>query len=262
MKLRFEITVIVALFLGMAYSCKEEPKYTPISTEKNNSVKNPIDPNGLANETLSNELHEVVVKEVLPTTKYVYVRVEENKEQFWIATTKQEIKIGEVYYYKRSLLKTNFESKEHNRTFDKIYLVTSLVQADHGNKQPSMDMTKSTSESDPVAKPVEKPAEKSQRVIDQKGSIKIAELVENYKKYDGKTVQISGECVKINSNIMERNWIHIKDGSKDDYDLVITSATFVPEGTVITMKALVTLNKDFGAGYKYELILENGILVP
>ena len=60
---------------------------------------------------------------------------------------------------------------------------------------------------------------------------------------------------------MGRNWIHIKDGSKDDYDLVITSNTFVQEGSMITMKATVTLNKDFGAGYKYDLILENGIIV-
>jgi len=28
------------------------------------------------------------------------------------------------------------------------------------------------------------------------------------------------------------------------------------------MKATVSLNKDFGAGYTYDLILENGVLVP
>jgi len=61
---------------------------------------------------------------------------------------------------------------------------------------------------------------------------------------------------------MKRNWIHLKDGSKDDFDLVITSDTFVPEGKVVTIKATVTLNKDFGAGYKYDLILENGTIVP
>ena len=31
---------------------------------------------------------------------------------------------------------------------------------------------------------------------------------------------------------------------------------------MITIKATVTLNKDFGAGYKYDLILENGIIIP
>lgn len=262
MKLRYKLTVIVALFLGVAYSCKEEPKYTPISSEKNSSTVNTMDPNGLGNKTLSNELHTVVVKEVLPTTKYVYLNVEENGEQFWIATMKQEVKVGETYYYKRSLLKTNFESKEYNRTFDKIYLVTSLVGANHGKEQPSMNTNNPVVETAPIAKPIAKPLADSQRNIVQKGSIKIAELVENFKKYEGKTIQITGECVKVNSNIMDRNWIHLKDGSKDDYDLVITSDVFVPEGKIVTMKGLVTLNKDFGAGYKYDLILENGSIVP
>ena len=60
---------------------------------------------------------------------------------------------------------------------------------------------------------------------------------------------------------MGRNWIHIKDGSKDDYDLVITSDIVVPQGQLITMTGTVTLNKDFGASYKYDIIIENGVLV-
>ena len=60
---------------------------------------------------------------------------------------------------------------------------------------------------------------------------------------------------------MNRNWIHLQDGSKNDYDLVITSDTFVPEGKIITIQALVSLNRDFGAGYSYDLILENGTII-
>ena len=71
-------------------------------------------------------------------------------------------------------------------------------------------------------------------------------MVKDPKKYEGKTVQISGKCVKVNPNIMNRNWLHIKDGTKDDFDLVITSDTFFPEGSEVTMKATVVLNKDFG----------------
>jgi hypothetical protein len=36
--------------------------------------------------------HTVVIKEVLPTQKYVYLKVSENGgEEFWIATLKQEV---------------------------------------------------------------------------------------------------------------------------------------------------------------------------
>lgn len=261
MIIKLKLPVILTIVIFMVLSCKKEPEYIPLSTgHKNSGQSSGMSSN--ANESLSNELHAVTVKEILEATRYVYLKVEEEKELFWIAVRKQDVKIGETYYYKRALLKTNFESKEHNKLFEKIYLVTNLVQAEnHGNDQGAIPkMSSDKPKINPSAS--EQQATKKTVKIGQNGSISIAELVENYKKYEGKTVQISGKCVKINANIMDRNWIHIKDGSKDDYDLVITTETFVPEGTIITIKATVSLNKDFGAGYQYDLILENGIIIP
>lgn len=264
MILKIRLTLITAIVLIIVSSCNKGPKVISSSDDPNNSDKSTgiftKEPSNQLNTKVpvNNDLHTVVVKEILTTIKYVYLFVEENKEQFWIATRKQNVNIGETYFYKGGLLKTNFESKEHNRVFDTIYLVTSLVQTDHGNNMDKPELDKSQSKQSNK----DDNLTEFQEINQKSGSIKIAELVENYKKYEGKTVQLSGKCVKINPNIMGRNWIHLKDGSKDDYDLVITSDTFVPEGSVITIKATVTLNKDFGAGYKYDLILENGTLVP
>ncbi len=60
---------------------------------------------------------------------------------------------------------------------------------------------------------------------------------------------------------MGRNWIHLKDGSKDDFDLVITCSSAVHEGHIVTMIGKVALNKDFGAGYQYPILLEEGEFV-
>ncbi len=212
-------------------------------------------PNVPSNTAMPDDMHQVVVKEVLPTDKYVYLRVEENGEAFWIATTKQPVKVGEKVFYKGGLLKTNFESKEYHRTFDKIYLVSRIVPANHSQN--------------PDFKPVT-PEEAHSRVedvapidtkIEVKGSLKITDLVKNAKNYAGQKVQISGKVVKANYNIMGRNWLHLKDGSKDDFDLVITSNTSIPEGHIVTMKGIVRLDKDFGAGYRYSIIVEDGELV-
>ena len=209
------------------------------------------------NKSFSNQVHTVVVNEVLPATKYVYVNVNEGVEQYWVATALTEIVVGETYFFRGGLLKTNFESKEYNRMFERIYLVSQFVPAKHGgNSSSASDLTTPSSnqkKNDPV--------KASKKIEKAEGSISIAELVNNYQKYEGQTVQLSGECVKINPQIMGRNWIHLKDGSKDNYDLVITSDIFVREGSIITIKATVVLNKDYGAGYKYDLILEDGILV-
>lgn len=207
------------------------------------------------------DLHKVVVSEVLPTDRYVYLKVSEHPDkQFWIASRKQEVAKGEVYFYRTSLLKTNFESKEYNRVFDTIYLVSNLVAEDHSKHvgqlgttaNPIIEKTTVVKEDIPTH---------TDKNVEFKGAIKISELVKNPKKYEGHSVQISGKCVKVNPNIMQRNWLHIQDGSKDEFDLVVTSSSFVPEGSDITIKAIVSLNRDFGAGYRYDLILENGTLI-
>lgn len=209
--------------------------------------------------SFANNLHTVVVNEILPTSKYVYLKVTEAGEQFWVATRRQDVALGGTYFFRDGLLKTNYESKEYSRVFEKIYLVSNLVDERHGNNTENLKNDFTQSDLKEVKKEVI--PTHTEKIIQHAGSIKISEIVANPKKYEGKTVQITGKCVKINPNIMERNWIHLKDGSKDDYDFVITSDTFVPEGKVITMNALVSLNRDFGAGYRYDLILENGTLI-
>ncbi len=265
-KTPFLIIVIAFVFLG----CNNKPKVIKPSTPNNTKVN----PSGIFDEssssnskesidfdiTSSSEFHTVVANEILPTSKYVYINVTEGDETFWIATRSMDVRVGETYYYKGGLLKTNFESKEYNRVFDKVYLISNLISAaNHGVNNESKDIT--TSSVKPLNTTKQDIEMHTQKIVRHEGSIKISDLVSNPKKYEGKTVQLDGVCTKINPGIMNRNWIHIKDGSKDDFDLVITSDAYVPEGSIFSIKALVVLNKDFGAGYKYDLILEKGILI-
>ena len=70
----------------------------------------------------------------------------------------------------------------------------------------------------------------------------------------------TGKCVKVNPMIMGRNWIHLQDGSGDNLDLTITTTENIPVGHVITLEGTIALNKDFGAGYKYDIIMEEAVL--
>ena len=247
--------------LGIGFcvvSCNQGPKViaTPVSSEATASsgstgiFSDESSSTGSQTAPVSSDVHTVKVLEVLPTSKYVYLNVVENGEEFWIATTKKEVEVGESYFYKNGILKTNFESKEHNRVFDKVYLVANIVPANHGNQ--SSTLNQKTNTKTEIQSPIQ---------VDIEGSIKISELVNNKSKYNGKEVQVSGKCTKLNPNIMGRNWIHLKDGSMDEYDLVITSEHVIPEGHIVTMKGTLILDKDFGAGYKYDLIIENGEIV-
>jgi len=53
----------------------------------------------------------------------------------------------------------------------------------------------------------------------------------------------------------------LKDGSKDDYDLIVTSEEIVQKGAKISIRGIVRLNADFGSGYSYPILLENGRLI-
>ncbi len=216
-----------------------------------------VSPN--SNTSFDEDLHKVNVQEVLPTERYIYLKVNEEGKQFWIATRKQAAKKGEIYYYRNGLLKTDFESKEYNRVFDTIYLVSNLVPEDHSKNAGVLDANVPKMEQKVAVK--EDIPTHTDKITTFKGKVKIAEVVKDPKKYEGQEVEISGTCVKVNPNIMDRNWIHLQDGSKNDFDLVITSNTFVPEGSKVTMRGVVNLDRDFGAGYRYDLILEDGKVV-
>lgn len=208
--------------------------------------------------SFSKELHRVVADEVLPAKKYVYIKVTEGEKQYWVATAKKEITVGDTYYFQGGLLKLNFESKEYDRVFDRLYLVTKFISENHSNGADVMQSASGGRENPELTEGQRKSLEGFKPA---EGSISIASIVDNPEKYEGETVQVSGVCVKINPNIMKRNWIHLKDGSKDDYDFVVTSDLFFEEGAILTLEATVALNKDFGSGYTYDLILENGVLV-
>jgi hypothetical protein len=60
---------------------------------------------------------------------------------------------------------------------------------------------------------------------------------------------------------MGRNWVHLRDGTQDDFDLVITCSMMIPGGHKVTVVGTVALDKDFGAGYTYGILLEGGEVV-
>jgi len=243
--------LIVVLF---AVACKSKPK---VIVEDKPEVQNSTNKAAVAstNENATggspSDMHQVTAVEILQAERYTYMKVKENAETFWIATVKFEAKKGNKYFYRGGLLKTNFESQEHNRVFDKIFLVSSIIDAE---AHPSGEETHTgTSEIAPNT------AEMKQ----VSGAIKVNELITNREKYNGKSVVVSGKCVKANYGIMGKNWYHIQDGTKKagkNSDITITSDENIPLGANVAFVGKVILNKDFGAGYKYEILLEEGKL--
>lgn len=79
-----------------------------------------------ASDQSGNEDKKAIVKEVIQTTSYTYLRVEKKNEDLWLAVIKQDFVEGAVIYYTGGLKMTNFESPELKRTFETVYFVQNI----------------------------------------------------------------------------------------------------------------------------------------
>jgi hypothetical protein len=113
---------------------------------------------------------------------------------------------------------------------------------------------------------VEHPAVKPTAETDVSGIAKaeggktVAEVYAEKDALAGTKVTVRGKVVKTNAGIMGKDWLHVRDGSGADgtNDLTVTMApgTLPKVGDTVLVTGTVVLNKDFGMGYKYPVMLE------
>jgi hypothetical protein len=205
---------------------------------------------GSGQEQAAPTAHMIKIDEVIQGKTYTYLNVTEGDMKYWIATAKQPIEAGMTMYYDQGLEMKEFTSKEVDRTFDSIWFVGKLRGTSSAAAQMS-EGTPKTAMADGVN--VEKIA----------GGVSVEELYEGKSGFEGKAVTIRGTVTKFNASIMGRNWVHIQDGTSSGnfVDVTITTDAVVNMGDVVVFQGIVALNKDFGAGYVYDLIIEEAKLI-
>ena len=199
----------------------------------------------------SNKVFEVT--EVLQSTSYTYMKVKENGEEKWMAATKQEVANGDVFYYDEALQMNNFHSKDLNRDFEIIYFVNNISKTPFG----------SAGELNPETHTGK--IETPQIVAEMKkgeNEITVAHLYAKKTDYSGKEIEIRGKVVKVVKEVMGKNWVHIQDGTNSDgkFDLTVTTTDLPELNDIITFKGKITIDKDFGYGYSYEIIMEDAAI--
>ena len=196
-------------------------------------------------------IHEFVVQEVLQTKSYTYLLAREGDKTQWLAMPKIEATIGETYFYIGGIEMRDFKSSELDRTFNSVMLLQGVENAE--SLQGMIGSESATENKQKIA------SEKENMIIDSvPGTITIAELLGNKEKYVDKVVKIKGKVVKYNSKIMGKNWIHLQDGTEwnEEFDLTITSDNVTKIGDNIIVEGKLSLDKDFGSGYFYKVIME------
>ena len=92
------------------------------------------------------------------------------------------------------------------------------------------------------------------------GGKTVAEVFAEKDQLAGQQVVLRGKVVKSNPGIMGKNWIHVRDGSgaEGTNDLTVTTTgAGASVGDTVLVKGPVSLNRDLGMGYVYDVIVED-----
>jgi len=190
--------------------------------------------------------HIVEVIEHTNASNYTYINVEEKDKEYWIAVPQMEVEDGEVLFFTKSMEMKNFKSESLDKTFESILFVEDISRTPQSKdgkiSHPNVESTREEVKIEPL-----------------KDGYTIAKLFNEKESLAGKKIKVRGKVVKYNEGILDHNWIHIQDGTGEQgkHDLVVTTTASVQIGQTIIAEGVIAVDKDFGSGYMYSILLEN-----
>jgi hypothetical protein len=237
------------------------------------------------------------IAETMDAADYTYVQIDSGTEKTWVAIPRTDVAAGDQISVLPGMEMKDFHSNSLDRTFDSIIFSPGVVGAKpaspHGRSKPQSptgtagDQQPSPSNSFAAAVAAEQGSATAAPVQPQQGSAgsmgavapfaetsvekatgensyTVEEIFAQAKELDGKSVRVKGQVVKFNANIMGKNWLHIQDGTgdpmKNSHDLVVTTTDQLSGPKIITVEGTIAADKDFGAGYKYQVLIENATI--
>ena len=215
-------------------------------------------------------MFEGTVAEVIDAGRHIYVSVKTGEKLVWIAVTAFDGKPGDKVLVPPGVPVADLHSKRLNRTFKMIYFVGGIRKLD--DNKASQEKSKLQQSHPPVTAPAENQmihpsiedinaghAVDIGKVEKAKGGKTVFEIISEIKNLAGKNILLRAKVTRFTPNIMGKNWIHVRDGSgvQGQNDLVVTTMDKASIGDVILIRGIVSVDKDFGFGFKYPVIIEN-----
>ena len=209
------------------------------------------------------------VAETMDSAGYTYVLLETAEGQRWMAANQTAVKVGDVLQTGQGMPMTEFRSNSLDRTFDVIYFVdgfrnlsaSALPAVDAGDTLPEGHPAFDLPEGHPSLDAADEAQAPAADVAALEPGQDIAYVYANKDSLAGQQVSLRGQVVKYNDGILGWNFIHLQDGSGDAADgsnaLTVTSKTAAAVGDTVVVTGTLILDKDFGAGYSFPVMMED-----
>lgn len=233
--------VIMLMFLVLAVGCKNNVEKASEGEAQPQVVKSEAGISGTVTETMD-------------ASGYTYIEIDTGSEKVWAAGPKTVVKVGDEVFVPEGSPIQGFESKTLGRTFESIVFATSIMVG--GADQPfDAASQKAPADHTKVAPGV---VTDFSDVTKAEGGKTVEEVYAQRAELNAKEVLVRGKVVKYMSGIMGKNWLHVKDGtgSQGTDDLVVTTMETAAVGDKVLVKGVVASDKDFGSGYRYDVIVE------
>ena len=197
--------------------------------------------------------HTGSVMETMSAGGYTYAKVMQNEKEFWIAGPTEKVEIGDIISFDEQMKMANFTSKSLNRTFASLMFVGRITQGSSNamSAEPAFSHPKAPKPKNSA------PVDKMSKAV---GGYTVAELFSRKDELSNKIIKVHGQVVKISKQIMKKDWVHLQDGtgSAGTNDIIfLTKTSTVKVGDTVLASGKLIVDRDFGAGYKYEVIVEN-----
>lgn len=218
------------------------------------------------------------VLERLDAPPYSYLRLETAQGEAWAAVPKTEVAKGQEVTIAGAMPMTGFESKTLKRKFDTVYFGTlggpegaaaaaapaqqAAPMGMGGGGEMQMGQNVAAQHAAAAAGPSDVADVKVAKASGATART-VAEIYAQRSALSEKPVTVRGKVVKFNEGIMGRNWVHLRDGTGaagKDNDITVTTADHASVGDVVLVKGTVRIDKDFGSGYAYPVIVEDAKL--
>lgn len=209
------------------------------------------------------EVNKIYYGKILEITKvmgYDYLKVDEEGVERWVAIAEKPVHVGDIIGYDKTTVMHDFKSKTLDKTFKEIVFANELYLPQPSAKHATMKSLLLSS----TQKPSSMEAVEARKDFVKKEFYTIEEVHVFAKELENQTISIKATVIKVSSQIMKRDWVHLKDNTGDEEtntnDLVVTAEhASVKVGDIVTATGKISINKDFGYGYFYPVIIEEAI---
>ena len=236
------------------------------------------------------------VLETMDAGGYTYLHLQAHQGDVWVAIPETRVPKGQQVTCQPGMTMTNFTSKSLGRTFKSIIFSSGLsskgatavanphagktrmngpenddfaaaLQAEQrgssgiGHAAAGTAMGGAMMASGGSASAIVPSKDIKVDKAEGNNAYTVGECFNQGKKLNNKEVMVRGKVVKVSRMIMGKNWVHIQDGTgnpmKNTHDLVVTTMADPKLDSVVIVKGTLHADKDFGAGYKYKVIIED-----